>query len=228
MDDRRTIKSWPVSERPREQLLTRGSGALTDATLLAIVLRTGARGRSVVDQSRELLQEAGGLRSLSAWSAAELQARLPGPTRAATLLAVFELARRLASGDPGERRFVRNPEDVASRFGPLLRHLRHEEFWAVMLNSANAVQAEVRISVGTLNASLAHPRECFAEAVQRRAASIVFVHNHPSGNPEPSTEDIALSRQLVESGRILGIPVHDHVIIAGGAYTSLAERGLLS
>ena len=152
---------------------------------------------------------------------------MPGSSRAASILASFELARRLAAGDPDERRFIRSPEDVASRFGPLLRDLRHEEFWAILLNSANVVQAEVRISVGTLNASLAHPRECFAEAIQRRAASIVFVHNHPSGNAEPSSEDIALSRQLLESGRILGIPVHDHVIIAGRGHTSLSERGLL-
>jgi len=108
-----------------------------------------------------------------------------------------------------------------------LRDLRHEEFWTVLLTSANKVQAEVRTTTGTLNASLAHPRECFAEAVQRRAAGVVFVHNHPSGNPEPSGEDLSLTRQLVEAGRVLGIPVHDHVIIAGDRYTSFADRGLL-
>jgi DNA repair protein RadC len=225
MTTRTTIKSWPAAERPREQLLSKGATALTDATLLAIILRTGSRGRSAVDEARALLSEAGGLSALSRWTPGELQGRLTGSARVATILAVFELARRVASGDAGERRFIRTPGDVAGRFGPLLRDLRHEEFWALLLNSANVVQAEVRISVGTLNASLAHPRECFAEAVQRRAASVVFVHNHPSGNPEPSAEDLALTRQLAESGRILGIPVHDHIIIAGNGYTSLAERG---
>lgn len=227
MTYRTTIKSWPAAERPREQLLAKGAAALTDATLLAILLRTGSRGRSAVDEARALLSEAGSLSALSRWTAGEVQHRLTGSAKVATVLALFELARRLASGDPSERRFIRTPGDVASRFGPMLRDLRHEEFWAVLLNSANAVQAEVRISVGTLNASLAHPRECFAEAVQRRAASVVFVHNHPSGNSEPSSEDLALTRQLSESGRILGIPVHDHIIIAGTSYTSLAERGVL-
>lgn len=227
MDGRRSIKSWPAAERPREQLLARGASALTDASLLAILLRTGDRGRSAVDQAREILSTAGGLRKLSAWSAAEIQRCVPGETRTAVILAAFELARRVAAGDQEEKRYIRGPEDVASRFGPLLRDLRHEEFWAIILNSANVVQAEIRISVGTLNASLAHPRECFAEAIQRRAASIVFVHNHPSGNAEPSSEDVALTRQLHESGRILGIPVHDHVIIAGPHHTSLAERGLM-
>ncbi len=225
MSHRTTIKSWPASERPREQLFAKGAGALTDATLLAIMLRSGTRGRSAVDQARQLLADAGGLPGLASWSPAELERQLPGSAKVATLLALFELARRVAAGNTSERRYIRTPDDVAARFGPMLRDLRHEEFWAVLLNSANAVQAEVRISVGTLNASLAHPRECFAEAVQRRAASVVFVHNHPSGNPEPSTEDLALTRQLSESGRILGIPVHDHVIIAGGGHTSLAERG---
>jgi DNA repair protein RadC len=227
MSHRSTIKSWPAAERPREQLLAKGAAALTDATLLAIILRTGSRGRSAVDRSRELLTEAGGLHALSRWTAGELSRAVTGTAQQATLLALFELARRLAAGSEEERRCIRSPEDVASRFGPLLRGLRHEEFWAILLNSANIVQAEVRISVGTLNASLAHPRECFAEALQRRAASVVFVHNHPSGNPEPSTDDIALTRQLAESGRILGIPVHDHVIIAGEGSTSFAERGLL-
>jgi DNA repair protein RadC len=228
MYDRKTIKSWPASERPREQLLSRGASALTDAALIAILLRTGGRKGSAVDHARTVLSLAGGLRQLSSWTPAEVQAQFPGQARAATLLAAFELGRRLAAGSTDERRYIRNPEDVAARFVPLLRDLRHEEFWAILLNSANAVQAEVKISMGTLNASLAHPRECFAEAIQRRAASIVFVHNHPSGNPEPSSEDIALSRQLVESGRILGIPVHDHVIVAGAGHTSMAERGLLS
>ncbi|MCU0453669.1 MAG: DNA repair protein RadC [Bacteroidetes bacterium] len=227
MDHRTAITSWPVEERPREQLFAKGAASLTDATLLSIILRTGSRGRSAVDQARALLSEAGGLQELSRWTAGELGNLVPGTTRVASLLAMFELARRLAAGRSGERRIIRTPEDVAARFGPLLRHLRHEEFWAVLLNSANVVQAEVRITVGTLNASLAHPRECFAEAVQRRAASVVFVHNHPSGNPEPSTEDLALTRQLAASGRILGIPVHDHVIIAGQEFTSLAERGQL-
>jgi DNA repair protein RadC len=227
MSVRTSIKSWPAAERPREQLLAKGAASLTDATLLAILLRVGSRGRSAVDEARSILATSGGLQPLSTWTPAELEARLPGPARVATVLALFELSRRLAAGSDGERRFIRTPSDVAGRFGPLLRDLRHEEFWAVLLNSANAIQAEVRVSVGTLNASLAHPRECFAEAVQRRAASVVFVHNHPSGNAEPSAEDVSLTRQLAESGRILGIPVHDHVIIAGGGFTSLAERGLL-
>ena len=224
---RHSIKQWPASERPREQLLLHGPRSLRDADLLAILLRTGRRGINALDLARDLLTEAGSLRDLAKMSHRDLIAGGSGPVHAATLVAAFELGRRCSADAGVDRPVLRSPEDVACRYGPLLRDLRHEEFWAVLLNSANRVEADIRISSGTLNASLAHPRECFAEAVQRRAASVIFIHNHPSGNPEPSHEDLALTRQLSEAGRILGIPVHDHVIIAGEKFTSLADRHLL-
>jgi DNA repair protein RadC len=150
-----------------------------------------------------------------------------GKVRAATIAAVFEIIRRYESAEEEQRPVFRSPEDVVARYGPRLRDLHHEEFWVLLLSSSNELVREVRVSSGTLNSSLVHPRECFAEAIKHRAASVLFLHNHPSGNPEPSQEDLAVTRQLVEAGKILGIPVHDHVIIAQSRFASLAERGLL-
>lgn len=122
---------------------------------------------------------------------------------------------------------IRSPEDAVAQTRERLQDLLNEEFWVLCLSSSNGLTGLVRISTGTLNASLAHPRECFRTAILLSAASVLFIHNHPSGNPEPSAEDVSLTRQLVEAGRIIGIPVHDHIIIAGDQHTSLAERGLV-
>ena len=146
---------------------------------------------------------------------------------AASTVAAFELARQVPDQDVGGSGVIRTPEDVVRRIGHKVRDLVQEEFWALLLTSAGTVSRQSRITVGTLNCSLVHPRECFHLAVREPAASIIFVHNHPSGNPEPSAEDLAVTRQLVEAGKILGIPVVDHIIIARGSHTSLAERGLI-
>jgi DNA repair protein RadC len=150
-----------------------------------------------------------------------------GLVRAASIVAAFELLRRLPASEGTSRPTLQSPEDVTRIYSPKLRDLRHEEFWALLLTTANHLMREVRITSGTLNSSLVHPRECFAEAVKERAASVIFVHNHPSGNPEPSQEDLAITKQLVESGKVLGIPVYDHIIVGGAQFTSFAQRGLL-
>lgn len=221
----RSIKYWPEGDRPREKLLRLGASGLSDAELLAILLRTGSRGATALDRARQLLTGVRALREAARMTVSDLRSCGFGTVHAATIVAAFELARRLeASGGP-EAPVFRAPTDVVARYGPLLRDLRHEEFWAILLSTANQPIRELRISSGTLNSSLVHPRECFAEAIKLHAASIIFLHNHPSGNPEPSREDLAVTRQLVEAGRILGIPVHDHIILADGRYVSLAERG---
>jgi DNA repair protein RadC len=221
-----TIKDWPAAERPREKLLHHGAHTLTDAELLAIVIRTGTGKETALDLARGILREGTTLRSLGARSPAELT-RLNGigPAKAVELLASFELGRRLQADTGTSRPVIRTPEDVARRLIPRLRDRPTELFLVLVLDARNAIKHEAEVSRGTLNASIVHPREVFKAAIDAAGASIVVVHNHPSGNPEPSREDIEITRQLAEAGRIIGIPLHDHVIIAGNTYTSLAERG---
>ncbi len=224
---RTRIKDWPVDERPREKLLHRGAEVLSEAELLAILVRTGSKGVTAVDLARKLLAEGRSLRDLARMTVADFAEYGVGAARACSLVAAFEIVRRLPFSDGEEKPVLRSPLDVAKRFGPKLRDLQHEEFWSLILNSASRLIAEVRITTGTLNASLVHPRECFQPAIKWNGASVIFVHNHPSGNPEPSQEDLAITKQLAEAGKILGIPVHDHIIVAGHSATSLAERMLL-
>lgn len=222
------IARWPLEDRPREKLWRDGPRSLTESELLAILIRTGTRGRTALDLARQALSGAQSLRDLSRKSVTELVRLGLGRTRATAIVAAFELSRRLPLGDGSRRAVIRSPEDVAARFVHKLRDLTQEEFWALLLTSAGTVLKEVRVSVGTLNASLVHPRECFHAAMTEKAASVIFIHNHPSGDPEPSQEDIAVTRQLAESGKILGIPVQDHLVIGCSGFVSFAERGLLS
>lgn len=223
------IHEWPASERPRERLARLRAEALTAAELLAVVLGSGGAGRSAVDLASELLGAFGGsLRRVAAAEPAEI-ARVPGfgPARAAAVAAAFALGRRAAAEparDPLRR--VRGPADVHARLGPLLRHRRQEEFWVLYLDTQNRVRHERCLTVGLLNSSLVHPREVFAPAITGAAASLILAHNHPSGDPEPSPEDLRVTAQLEESGRLLGIPVRDHVILGDGRWVSLMERGV--
>jgi DNA repair protein RadC len=228
--DRRfpAIREWLPGDRPREKLLLRGPQALTEAELLALVLRSGTAGLSAVDLARNVLRDAGSLGALAVRSARELM-RLHGvgPAKAAELAAAFEIGRRVEAGGEERRTVVKGPADVARIMVPALRDRHQEVFHVLALDSSNAVTANIELSRGTLNASLVHPREVFKAAIDYRAAAIIVVHNHPSGNPEPSPEDLAITRQLADAGKLLGIPVHDHVIVAASAWTSLAERGIL-
>ena len=168
----------------------------------------------------------GSLRRLARAEAAEITAvRGIGEARAARIVAAMELGRRLAAEDGRMTRRVRGPGDVFRRLGPKLRDCRQEEFWAIYLDTQNRICLERRLTVGLLNSSLVHPREVFAPAIARAAASIIVVHNHPSGDPEPSAEDFAVTAQLMEAGCLLGIPVRDHVILGDSSFVSLAERG---
>lgn len=222
----RSIKEWPEEDRPREKLARQGPSVLSEAELLAVLLRTGRKGVTALDLAKTLLS-GGTLRDLSRMAVSDYAEAGLGPVSAATLVAAFELARRIPGSGGGERPYFRSPEDVSSRYLPRLRDLKHEEFWVLLLTSANQLIREVRVTSGTLNSSLVHPRECFSEAIKQKAAGVIFLHNHPSGNAEPSQEDLTITRQLVEAGKILGIPVHDHLILGGVDCTSLAERGIL-
>ncbi|MFQ5679298.1 MAG: DNA repair protein RadC [Gemmatimonadota bacterium] len=223
-----TIREWPAAERPRERLARLAAEALTTRELLALVLGSGSAGRSAVDLAAQVLNHFGGsLRRLGAAEPGEL-ARLRGigPARAAAVVAALALGRRLASEPARAGRRVRGPADVHARLGPLLRDRRQEEFWVLYLDTQNRVRLERCLTVGLLNSSLVHPREVFAPAISHAAASLILAHNHPSGDPEPSAEDVRVTAQLAESGRLLGIPVRDHVVLGDGRYVSLMERGL--
>ncbi len=220
-------------DRPRERMLARGAAALSDAELIALLFGSGTRvaGRSIsaIELAQTLLRAHASLAALAQLDAPRLAraARGVGPAKAAQLAAAFELGRRVEAEAPPERPSLRTPADVAARYGPRLRDLKREVFVVVLLDTAGRATGDFTVSEGGLSASIVEPRAVFQRAVLENAAAVVCLHNHPSGNPEPSREDVAITRQLVEAGRLMGIPVHDHVIIAGRGYTSLAERGLL-
>src|SRR6056297_1347096 len=224
------IKDWPADERPREKLLARGAAGLTHAELLALIIRTGdsASKASAVDLARALLSRFGSLRRLAQASVAELcQEPGIGPAKAAEIQALFEIARQFGATrlQPGQA--YRHSRDAFQHFQERLSDYRREVFLALLLDSKNRLIKEVQISEGSLNASIVHPREVFAPAFKESAAAILFVHNHPSGDPTPSREDIEITERLQQVGELMGVRVLDHVIIGNGSYVSLADRGLL-
>jgi DNA repair protein RadC len=221
------ITRWPKQERPRERLLEHGPQHLSETELLGILLGKGMKKKTAVDLARELLDQHESLQKLFSRSPSELKGiKGIGPAKAATLSAAFELVRRVQSQKEDKVSF-RKSADVARCYIPLMRDLRKEVFKVILLNRANRLIKEVSISEGTLDASIVHPRDVFHEAILEPAAGVILIHNHPSGNPSPSEEDIRITKQLVEAGRLLGIKVYDHIILAGEMYRSLADDGLL-
>jgi DNA repair protein RadC len=222
------IDHWPASERPRERLYQSGAAALADAELLALQLGSGRRGRNAVEVARELLADYGSLAGLAARELGEL-ARRPGVGRAkaARLAAAFELTRRLRARTPGARIALGSPAEVYTAFGPLMEDLPREVFRVALLDAQNGLLRDLVISEGTLSASLVHPREVFRPALLEPTASLILLHNHPSGDPTPSREDLRLTRQLAECARLFDLRIHDHVVIGRGTFVSMAERGII-
>lgn len=222
------IADWPAEERPRERLYAKGAEALADAELLALQLGTGTRGQTAVDLARALLARYGSLTGLAARNVAELAGiKGVGRAKAVRLAAAFELTRRLRSRGGDGKVTLGSPDQVFAHFGPLMEDLKREEFRVVLLDAQNGLLRDVVVSEGTLSASLVHPREVFKPAIVESAAAVILIHNHPSGDPAPSKEDIRLTRQLVECGKLLDLKVHDHVIIGLGRFVSLAQRGAI-
>lgn len=225
-DKKLTVKELPLDDRPREKLLLRGAQSLSDAELVAILLRTGKKGKSVIEIARELIISEGNLAMLATKTVDSLQKISGiGKDKAAALAAAFELSRRILSQPKWlSNKKITSPQDIAEIFIPILRDDNKEKFIVVCLNSANKIIKHEIISVGNLNSSVVHPREIFKVAIDNSSASIILIHNHPSGNPEPSNEDIRITKKIVETGKIMDIPVFDHLIIAGETYTSLVEK----
>jgi DNA repair protein RadC len=220
------IRELPVSERPRERLLKQGSGALSDAELVAVLLRTGTRGVSALQMAMELLRETGGLSGLVSLTPGSLRRNGLGPAKAATLLAAVEIAGRIAREQLGERELLTRPAEVARYI-----HLR---FWArdqevvgaLFLDSRNRFLGDKELFRGTLNRAVADPREILKEAIVRGAAAVILFHTHPSGDPSPSESDFAFTRRLKEAAEIVGLRLADHMIIgAAGRWVSLQQRG---
>ncbi|MCE2902407.1 MAG: RadC family protein [Gemmatimonas sp.] len=223
------IKEIPSTERPRERMRSLGAQALSTTELIATLLGSGYRGASALACAQVVYQHCGGsLGRLAAMPLAALM-RVPGvgQARASAVQAALELGRRMA-GEAREAGLpLRGPRDVAAAFAPKLQDLPVEEFHVAILDAQHRLERDVLITRGLLNSSLVHPREVFREAIAERAAAVILVHNHPSGDPSPSAEDRAVTEQLVAAGRLLDIPVHDHVIVGRGRYLSFAEAGLL-
>lgn len=220
------LRNIPNEDRPRERLMTVGADALSHAELLAILLRTGTRSESAVLLASRILQQCGSLRGLVDMSIAELtEIRGIGPAKAVQIRAGIELGRRLARSQQGELPTIRRPSDAAQIMMEELRYLKQEHFVCLYLNTKNQVILTETLSVGTLNATLVHPREVFRAAIKCSSSSLICLHNHPSGDPTPSPEDIALTRRLVEAGELVGIDVLDHLVIGDNRFISLKEQG---
>jgi DNA repair protein RadC len=224
-----SIRELPRSERPRERLIALGASALSSAELLAVLLGSGTAGGSALHIGQSLLAGAGGsLRRMSMQPVAALTSTNGvGMTRAVTVHAALEIGRRLAAEVREDGVPVRSPRDVARHYAPRLEDLPVEEFHVAVLDAQHRLERDITITRGILTSSLVHPREVFREAIAERAAALILVHNHPSGDPTPSADDRQVTEQLVAAGKLLDIPVHDHVIIGRGRYTSFAEAGLL-
>lgn len=224
----RKIKNLRQDERPREKLLLKGVSALSDAELLAILIRNGTKGFSAIDAAQELLNNHRTLSNLSVADFSEIKlVKGLGDTKAVTLIAAFDLARRIQAEPYSTKKKISTPNQIANIYIPKFRGKKNEIFTTILLNSANQIIRDVTISKGSLNASIVHARDVFKVAISESAASIILMHNHPSGNPKPSQEDIDITSQLVKAGEIIGIKIVDHLIIAGDGYRSFAELGLL-
>jgi len=222
----RRVLELPSEERPRERLARHGAVALSSRELLALVIGSGSRRTPVLEVADALIGD--GLRGLAATSLPELEQRRGlGRAKAARVLAALELGARLASEGRGAAPALRTPEDVARHLLPRYAHRPVETFGLLALDVRQRLKREAVVSIGCLTASLVHPREVFQEAVAARSAALVLFHNHPSGDPEPSAEDLALTRRLAAAGALMGIEVVDHLILGAGRYVSLKQRGVV-
>jgi len=225
------VKDLPVDERPRERLLFSGAAALSNTELLAVLLRTGTREKSVIHIAEEVLAhyKDRGLEAIVHMPPAELAAvKGVGKAKAATVLAAVELGRRLSMKAAEHIVVVHDPEDAAHFALPRFRFEQREHFAVMLLDTKNHILGMPDVSVGSLQASVVHPREVFRAAIDYAAAAMILFHNHPSGDPTPSREDIAVTQRLVKAGKIMDIPVLDHIILGRECFLSLKEKGMLS
>lgn len=223
------ISQLPENERPREKLLKEGSSRLSTAEVLAILVGSGGAKRSALDIAGEILTLDGrGIAYLGECKPEEIMSvKGVGRAKACEILAAVELGKRIAACPREERRVITTSADIASIVMEKMRYYKKEYFICMLINAKGEIIEESCISVGDLCSSVTHPREVFVEAVRRSAGSVVFVHNHPSGDPTPSEADVTTTKRLMEAGMILGIPVLDHIVIVDGEYVSMKAKGLI-
>ena len=223
------MRQLPSEERPREKLLRAGKENLSTTEILAILLRSGTKDRSALELASDLITiSPDGIGYLAECRPEELASiRGIGLTKACEILAAVELGKRIASRPSAKRIRISSAKDIAEIFMGRMRYYKKEHFVSLMLNAKGEIIEEANISVGDLCSSTTHPREVFVDAVRRSAGSVVFLHNHPSGDPEPSEADVETTVRLMEAGAILGIPVLDHIVIGDGNYVSMKARGMI-
>ncbi|MEM1282847.1 MAG: DNA repair protein RadC [Chlamydiota bacterium] len=222
-----SIQSLPVDERPRERLHKQGAEALSNSELLAIILGSGMRGKSVIQLSQELLSRFGGLEQLADATIEELcEVKGLGKAKAIQIRALVTLAGRLSQKTRAVKIKIEHPQSAYQLLRDQLENQKKEIFSVVMIDVKGYVINQQIISIGTLSNSLIHPREVFYPAIRHKASSILIAHNHPSGDPTPSKEDISVTKKLVEVGKLMGIPVRDHLIIGNDCYVSLRQEGV--
>ncbi len=229
MENHLTIKSWSEEDRPREKLMLKGRHTLTDAELISILISTGSRSESALELERKILKECdSNLNKLSRLNVSELmRIKGIGKAKAITILAALELGKRRKEIHDEKAKQVTGSRDAVDIFQPLLGDLLHEEFWVLFLNRANRIISKQQISAGGMSGTVADPRMIFKAALDQKALSIILCHNHPSGNTQPSTADIQLTKNIVEAGKVLEISVLDHVIITQTDYYSFADEGVI-
>jgi len=223
------IKELPISERPREKMLSGGITYLSNSELLAILLGTGTKNKSALRLAEEILSlGSNGILFLPECTIEELSnIKGVGPAKACQILAGIELGRRIATKPRDNKALVSNPKSIAALFMEDMRYYKKEVFQVLLLNTKGEIIGTEKISIGDLASTVIHPREVFASAVKRSAAAIVFVHNHPSGDPTPSSQDVETTKKLLDAGTIMGISVWDHIIIGDGNYISMREEQLI-
>lgn len=222
-----TIRDMTLEERPREKMILNGANCLSDAELLAIIIRTGTKELNAIQLGQAIIDKADNIRYLQDLTFEELKSiNGIGQTKALQIKAALELANRIASYKPLKYK-IKNPWDIYKYYMESLRYQYKEIFKVVLLNTKNEIITDVDISIGTLNSSLVHPREVFREAIRRSSNKIILLHNHPSGNCEPSKEDKSITNRLKDCGELMGIEVIDHIIIGDGVYFSFKENMLI-
>jgi DNA repair protein RadC len=226
----KSIKKWPEDERPRERLLKFGASGQSTAELLAIILRTGSKDKSAIELAREVLIKFSSLKEIEDASVAEFSnIKGIGSSKVAQLKAAFELGRRLLQSGKDDARLnpsFKNSREVYEYYRPRFYGLKKERFLCVLLDTKNRVFKEKIVSEGTLTSSPVHPREVFRYAIKEAAAAVLFIHNHPSGDAHPSRDDINITKRLIETGKVVGINVLDHIVISDGTYQSLIDKGI--
>jgi DNA repair protein RadC len=222
-----SVKHWPEDERPRERLIAHGPAALSEAQLLAIIIRSGRSGRTAVDLGRDLLERFGSLAGVEQAGIKEIcMVKGIGPAKAVEIKAAIELGRRYQKPNLAGASFC-SSLDVAAYYRPRMKDLKQETFRCALLDTKNKIIREEVVSIGSLSTAIVHPRDTFKAAIRESAAAVIFIHNHPSGEVKPSQEDILLTKRLVQAGEVLGIQVLDHIIIGDGTHFSFKDNGMM-